>query len=102
DLRLVEGQRRMQIGEIVLESLVIQASRADVRCARRVGGDRHAGTPKARKSGASSFLTAWSIVSPGAASVKPWFGFRTCEDSPQRESDQEQLYSSLSAKEHCG
>ena len=51
DLRLVEGQRRVQVGEIVLESLAVQASRADVRRARRIGGDRHLRNPRGSKSG---------------------------------------------------
>ena len=45
--RLVRRQQRMQIGEIAFQRRFVQASRADVRCARRVGGDRHDETSKA-------------------------------------------------------
>ena len=41
DLRFVEGQRGMEIGEIGLESRAIQAAGADIGRSRRVGGDRH-------------------------------------------------------------
>ena len=56
DLRFVEGQRRMQVGEIGLESRAIQAAGADVGCARRVGGDRHGQNPGASEGRAKSVL----------------------------------------------
>ena len=62
DLRLVEGERRMQVGEIGLESSAVQSAGANVGHSRRVGGDRHGRNPGASEGPAKSFLTVWSIV----------------------------------------
>jgi hypothetical protein len=37
----------VQIGKIAFQRGFIQAARANIRCARRVGGDRHDETSKA-------------------------------------------------------
>ena len=66
DLRLMGGERRMQVGEIVAELGAVEAARLDVGDPPRFGNNSHSGPPRAKpRAVLRQFLTNWSKCSPG-------------------------------------